>query len=167
MQVREVDTLERWNALLRRARQLVPVYRARLPPEPLTSLDQVAGLPFTTKDDFRAGYPFGTLAVPVERLVRVHMSSGTTGTPVVTGYTRADLDGWAECMEWVLRAAGVTEADIVQNAYGYGLFTGGLGFHLGAERIGCTVVPASSGVTRRQVMLLRDLGSTVLACTPS
>jgi phenylacetate-CoA ligase len=167
MQVREVDTLERWNALLLRARERVPLYRDRLPPDPLTSLDQVAGLPFTTKDDFRAGYPLGMLAVPVADVVRLHMSSGTTGRPVVTGYTRADLDGWAECMEWVLLAAAVTRADVLQNAYGYGLFTGGLGFHLGAERIGCTVVPASSGVTQRQVMLLRDLGATVLTCTPS
>ncbi|HEY4025995.1 MAG TPA: phenylacetate--CoA ligase [Candidatus Dormibacteraeota bacterium] len=167
MQVREVGILERWNALLERVRQRVPLYRERLPARRLTSLDQVADLPFTTKDDFRAGYPFGLLAVPGEQVVRVHMSSGTTGRPVVTGYTRADLDRWAECMEWVLRAGAVTETDVLQNAYGYGLFTGGMGFHMGAERIGCTVVPASSGVTQRQVMLLRDLGATVLTCTPS
>jgi phenylacetate-CoA ligase len=160
-------TLERWNALLERVRERVPFYRERLPAGRLSSLDEVADLPFTTKDDFRENYPFGLFAVPHEEVVRVHMSSGTTGRPVVTGYTRGDLDLWAECMERVYRAGGVSEADVVQNAYGYGLFTGGLGFHIGAERIGCTVVPTSSGVTQRQVMLLRDLGTTVLTCTPS
>ncbi len=163
----ETDPLERLNALLERVRQRVPLYRDRLPGGRLTSLEQVADLPFTTKEDFRRSYPFQMLAVPREQLVRLHMSSGTTGRPVVTGYTRADMERWGERMERVLRAAGVTQADVVQNAYGYGLFTGGLGIHLGAERIGCTVVPASSGVTQRQVMLLRDLGTTILACTPS
>jgi phenylacetate-CoA ligase len=167
MRLREADTLERWNALLDRTRERVPMYRDRLPAGRMTALDQVAELPFTTKDDFRRGYPFGMFAVPAEQVVRVHMSSGTTGKPVVTGYTRGDLERWAECMERVLRAADVTSADVLQNAYGYGLFTGGLGVHLGAERIGCVVVPTSSGVTQRQVMLLRDLGTTVLACTPS
>jgi phenylacetate-CoA ligase len=167
MQVREADTLTQWNAVLEHARANVPLYRDRLPPGPLASLEQIADLPFTTKDDFRAGYPFGMFAVPTERVVRVHMSSGTTGRPIVTGYTRADLDGWAERMGRVLAAAEVGPGDVLQNAYGYGLFTGGLGFHLGAERTGCLVVPTSSGVTQRQVMLLRDLGTTVLACTPS
>lgn len=167
MRLAEVDTLDRWNALLRRVRDRVPFYHDRLPAGPLTALDQVAELPFTTKDDFRHNYPFGLFAVPTQEVVRVHMSSGTTGRPVVTGYTRADLDLWSECMEWVLRAADVGPTDVVQNAYGYGLFTGGFGFHMGAERIGCTVVPTSSGVTQRQVMLMRDLGTTVLACTPS
>jgi len=167
MQVREADTLERWNALLERARERVPLYRDRLPAGRLRSLADVADLPFTVKDDFRRGYPFELLAVPAEEIVRVHMSSGTTGRPVVTGYTRSDLDRWGECMERVLLAAGATPADVLQNAYGYGLFTGGLGFHLGAERVGCVVVPTSSGVTQRQVMLLRDLGTTILTCTPS
>jgi phenylacetate-CoA ligase len=167
MQVREADTLERWNALLDLARERVPLYRDRLPAGRLRTLDDVADLPFTVKDDFRDAYPFGLFAVPAEEVVRVHMSSGTTGRPVVTGYTRADLDRWGECMERVLRAADVTPADVLQNAYGYGLFTGGLGFHLGAERAGCVVVPTSSGVTQRQVMLLRDLGTTILTCTPS
>ncbi|HSR25761.1 MAG TPA: phenylacetate--CoA ligase, partial [Candidatus Eisenbacteria bacterium] len=166
MQV-EADTLDLWNGLLDRARADVPLYRERLPPSRLTSLDQIAELPFTVREDFRRTYPFELFAAPLEQVVRVHMSSGTTGRPVVTGYTRADLDRWGECMERVYRAAGVTAADVVQNAYGYGLFTGGLGFHLGAERLGCVVVPTSSGVTQRQVMLLRDLGTTVLACTPS
>jgi phenylacetate-CoA ligase len=164
---RDAETLERLNDLLDRARERVPFYRDRLPAGRLTGLDQVAELPFTTKEDFRLTYPLGLLAVPAEQVVRVHMSSGTTGRPVVTAYTRADLDRWGECMERVLRAAGVGSSDVLQNAYGYGLFTGGLGFHIGAERIGCTVVPTSSGVTQRQVMLLRDLGTTVLTCTPS
>jgi phenylacetate-CoA ligase len=115
----------------------------------------VADLPFTTKEDFRAGYPFALFAVPAERVARVHMSSGTTGRPIVTGYTRADLDGWAERMARVLAAAEVGPGDVLQNAFGYGLFTGGLGFHMGAERAGCLVVPTSSGVTQRQVMRLR------------
>jgi phenylacetate-CoA ligase len=167
MRLVEVDDLDRWNGLLSRLRERVPFYRGRLPGGPLTDLGEVADLPFTTKDDFRRGYPFGLFAVPIHEVVRVHMSSGTTGRPVVTGYTRTDIDLWSECMEWVLQAAEVGPADILQNAYGYGLFTGGLGFHMGAERAGCTVVPTSSGVTQRQVMLLRDLATTVLTCTPS
>jgi phenylacetate-CoA ligase len=167
MQLREADILARWNAVLGHARANVPLYGERFPERPLASLEEVAELPFTTKDDFRAGYPFGLFAVPADRIVRVHMSSGTTGRPVVTGYTRADLDGWAERMARVLAAAEVGPGDVLQNAYGYGLFTGGLGFHQGAERAGCVVVPTSSGVTQRQAMLLRDLGTTVLACTPS
>jgi len=155
MKAAEPAALASWNALLDRARERVSLYRERLPAEPLTSLDQVADLPFTTKDDLREHYPLGLLAVPLDRVVRVHASSGTTGRPVVTAYTRADLDGWAECMARVLRAGEVTERDVMQNAYGYGLFTGGLGFHLGAERLGCAIVPTSSGVTQRQVMLLR------------
>src|SRR5918911_4824580 len=163
----QAEVLDRWNALLDHVRQRVPFYRERLPGGRLSSLDQVAELPFTTKDDFRAGYPFGLLAVPREQVVRVHMSSGTTGRPVVTAYTRGDLELWAECMARVLSAGGAGEADVVQNAYGYGLFTGGLGFHMGAERLGCLIIPTSSGVTQRQVMLMRDLGTTVLTCTPS
>jgi phenylacetate-CoA ligase len=167
MEVREADSLARWNAVLDHARAHVPHYRERLPAHPLASLDDVAELPFTTKDDFRAGYPFALFAVPADRVVRLHMSSGTTGRPIVTAYTSADLDNWAERMARVLAAADVGPGDVLQNAYGYGLFTGGLGFHIGAERTGCVVVPTSSGVTQRQVMLLRDLGTTVLACTPS
>ena len=167
MPLDEVETVDRWNALLDRVRERVPFYRKRLPAGRLASLDEVAELPFTTKDDLRDHYPFGLLAVPPEEVVRVHMSSGTTGKPVVTGYTRSDLDLWADRMARVLEAGDVSSSDVFQNAYGYGLFTGGFGFHMGAERIGCTVVPTSSGVTQRQVMLLRDLGTTVLTCTPS
>lgn len=167
MRAAPVDALELWNAMLERVRERVPFYRDRLPAGRLTSLDQVADLPFTTKDDFRENYPFGLLAVPRDRVVRLHMSSGTTGRPVVVGYTRGDVELWGECMERTLRSARATEADVLQNAYGYGLFTGGLGIHVGAERVGCTLVPTSSGVTQRQVMLMRDLGSTLLCCTPS
>lgn len=167
MAVAQQDTLASFNALLARLRERVPFYSERIRSDRLESLEQVADLPFTTKDDFRQNYPYGLFAVPLRDVVRIHASSGTTGRPVVTGYTRRDLELWAECMARVYRAAGVTEDDVVQNAYGYGLFTGGLGFHLGAEAIGCTVIPTSSGVTHRQVMLMRDLGTTVLTCTPS
>jgi len=161
------ELLGRWNELLDRVRATVPFYRDRLPAGRLTSLAQVSDVPFTTKEDFRANYPFGLFAVPAEQVVRVHMSSGTTGRPVVTGYTRTDLELWSECMARVLGAAGTGAADVVQNAYGYGLFTGGFGFHMGAERLGALVIPTSSGVTQRQVMVMRDLGSTILTCTPS
>jgi phenylacetate-CoA ligase len=161
------ELLGRWNELLDRVRATVPFYRDRLPAGRLTSLAQVSDVPFTTKEDFRASYPFGLFAVPAEQVVRVHMSSGTTGRPVVTGYTRTDLELWSECMARVLGAAGTGAADVVQNAYGYGLFTGGFGFHMGAERLGALVIPTSSGVTQRQVMVMRDLGSTILTCTPS
>ena len=167
MAIVEAETLGRWNSLIERARERVAFYRDRLPARGLSSLAEVAELPFTTKDDFRANYPFGLFAEPLSAIVRIHTSSGTTGKPVVTGYTRGDLEVWSECMERVLRAGAVSPADVLQNAYGYGLFTGGLGFHIGAERVGCTVVPTSSGVTQRQVMLLADLGTTVLTCTPS
>ena len=167
MAVASPTTLDALNSLFRYLRERVPFYTERLPAEPMESLDQLADVPFTTKDDFRDNYPFGLFAVPREQVVRLHMSSGTTGKPVITGFTRGDLEVWAECMERVLRMGRVTERDILQNAYGYGLFTGGLGFHIGAERIGCTVVPTSSGVTARQVMLIQDLGATVLTCTPS
>jgi len=160
-------TLDKLNALLVYLRERVPFYAARLPPQPLTRLEQLAEIPFTLKDDFRDNYPFGLFAVPLDDVVRLHMSSGTTGKPVVIGYTRDDLEIWGDCMERVLRMGAVTDHDVMQNAYGYGLFTGGLGFHIGAERIGCTVVPTSSGVTARQVMLMQDLGTTVLTCTPS
>ncbi len=167
MAVAQQDTLASFNSLLRRLRERVPFYSERLPAADLDSMDQVAELPFTTKEDFRQNYPCGLFAVPLHDVVRVHASSGTTGRPVVTGYTRQDLELWAECMTRVYEAASVTPGDVVQNAYGYGLFTGGLGFHIGAEAIGCTVIPTSSGVTQRQVMLMADLGTTVLTCTPS
>jgi phenylacetate-CoA ligase len=124
-------------------------------------------LPFTEKTDLRDNYPFGLLALPMAQVERIHASSGTTGKPTINAYSRADLDLWAEVMARTLSIAGVTSADIVHNAYGYGLFTGGLGVHIGAEKIGCAVVPISGGLTKRQVMLIEDFGATVLTCTPS
>lgn len=136
-------------------------------PEDIRSLDDIRRLPFTRKTDLVDNYPFGMFAVPLEEIVRVHATSGTTGKPIVAGYTREDLDMWAEAMARTYTLCGVTSADIVQNAYGYGLFTGGLGFHMGAERIGATVLPIATGLSQRQVMLMQDLGTTVLTCTPS
>ena len=135
--------------------------------EDVGSLDDLARLPFTEKADLREHYPFGLLAVPRDRLVRVHASSGTGGKPTMVGYTAADLDVWTEVMARCMETAGVRPGMLVHNAYGYGLFTGGLGFHQGAERLGVTVVPVSSGQTTRQATLLRDLGAQVLCCTPS
>jgi phenylacetate-CoA ligase len=160
-------TVDALNALVARLRERVPFYAERLAGKQVRSLAEVAELPFTVKDDFRDSYPYGLLAVPLDQVVRLHMSSGTTGKPVVTAYTRPDLDGWAECIERTLRFGDVTERDVFQNSFGYGLFTGGLGLHLGAERIGCAVVPTSAGVTQRQLMLLQDLGVTALSATPS
>jgi phenylacetate-CoA ligase len=140
---------------------------AGVTPDALTSLADLACFPFTQKSDLRDTYPFGLFAVPREEVLRVHASSGTTGKPTVVGYTRADLDLWADLMARTLASAGARPGDIVHNAYGYGLFTGGLGAHDGAERLGCTVVPMSGGATERQVMLMRDFGAHVLCCTPS
>lgn len=131
------------------------------------TVDQVADLPFTTKQDLRDNYPFGMLTKAPTDLVRLHASSGTTGKPTVGAYDKHDLGVWAEVMARTYTACGVTKRDIVHNAYGYGLFTGGLGFHLGAEKIGATVVPVSGGLTKRQILLMQDFGATVLTCTPS
>jgi phenylacetate-CoA ligase len=133
----------------------------------LSHLNDVEKLPFTVKDDLRDNYPFDLCAVPMKQVLRVHASSGTTGKPITGPYTAEDLNQWTECMVRNLVGAGVTGDDILQNAYGYGLFTGGLGFHQGASHLGCAVVPTSSGLTERQIMLLKDFGSTVLCCTPS
>ena len=160
----------------------VPFYRARLaeagiapgefdspdsrPPE-ARSLDDLAGLPFTRKQDLRDHYPYGLFAVPLDEVVRLHASSGTTGQLTVVGYTAADIALWADLAARALTMAGVGRGDIVHNAYGYGLFTGGLGLHYGIERVGAVAVPVSAGNTRRQVALLRDFGATALCCTPS
>ena len=136
-------------------------------PTDLRSLDDLARLPFTTKSDLRDGYPFGMLAVPKKDVVRVHASSGTTGKPTVLAYSRHDMVVWAEVMARAMTAVGVTADDVLHNAAGYGLFTGGLGIGLGAETVGATTIPASSGFTRRQLMLMEDLGATVLCCMPS
>ena len=164
--------LSRLKALVSRVAETSPFYRRKLAEAKVTaddikSLDDLCHLPLTEKSDFRDNYPFGLLAAPMEQVVRIHASSGTTGKPTVGAYTRADLDLWAEVMARTLSMAGVTSQDIVHNAYGYGLFTGGLGVHIGAEKIGCAIVPISGGLTKRQVMLLEDFGATVLTCTPS
>jgi phenylacetate-CoA ligase len=133
----------------------------------IKSLEDLAKLPFTVKTDLRDNYPFGLCAVPMSELVRIHASSGTTGKPITGPYTADDVDHWAECMARNLYAAGIRSSDICQNAYGMGLFTGGLGFHQGANKIGAAVIPASSGQTERQVLLMQDFGSTALFATPS
>ena len=136
-------------------------------PEDLKTLEDLSKFPFTVKTDLRDNYPFGLCAVPLAQLVRIHASSGTTGKPITGPYTANDLEQWTECMARNLFSAGVRSNDICQNAYGMGLFTGGLGFHQGATRIGCAVIPISSGMTERQVMIMQDFGSTVLFATPT
>jgi phenylacetate-CoA ligase len=170
----EALQLERLRATVDRILAAVPAGRARLheagvrSARDLGSLDDLRGLPFTSKSDLREHYPFGLLAVPREQLVRVHASSGTGGKPTVVGYTRHDLeDVWTAVMARSMATAGVRAGMVVHNAYGYGLFTGGLGFHQGGERLGATVVPVSGGMTERQVLLLQDLGGQALASTPS
>jgi len=150
----------------------VPFYRKKLDeagvkPADIQSLKDVARLPFTTKDEMRETYPYGLLAVDESDIVEVHTSSGTTGTPVVDAYTLKDIDTWSEAMARTLAMAGTTAGDVVQNAYGYGLFTGGLGVHYGARRIGANVIPISAGNTKRQIMVMRDFRTNVLTCTPS
>ena len=169
---REALQLHRLKDLVTRLSERVPLYRDRLSAVgvkagDIRSLADLARLPFTVKDDFRQTYPYGLLAVPMEDVIRVHASSGTTGKPTVVAYTRQDVDTWSEVMARTLMAGGVGRGDVVHNAYGYGLFTGGLGFHYGAERVGAAVVPMSGGFTDRQLMALRDFGSSVLCCTPS
>ncbi len=163
---------KRLRDLVDRVYAAVPFYRHRLDEAgwkagDLRGLEDLQHLPFTGKDDLRETYPFGLFAVPMERVVRVHASSGTTGKPTVVGYTRRDIDTWAELMARTLACGGTTKGDVVHNAYGYGLFTGGLGAHYGAEKIGATVIPISGGNTKRQIMLMQDFGSTILLCTPS
>lgn len=160
--------LDRLRRLLERLAADVPFYRNALDGiGPLNRLDDLASLPFTTKQALREHYPFGLLAAPLERIVRVHASSGTTGKPTVVAYTEGDMSLWGELMARVLTSGGVTSKDIVHNAYGYGLFTGGLGFGLGSETVGATTVPASAGQTERHLMLMEDFGATVLCATPS
>lgn len=168
----EVLQLERLKELVRRIYSAVPPYRtkmdeARVRPEDITGLNDLKKLPFTTKDDLRDNYPFGLFTVTLDDIVRIHASSGTTGKPTVVGYTRKDIDTWAEVMARTLACGGATHTDVVHNAYGYGLFTGGLGAHYGAEKLGATVIPISGGNTKRQIMVMQDFGSTVLLSTPS
>jgi len=150
----------------------VPYYRhkmqeAGIGPEKVKSIDDLWKLPFTTKQDLRDNYPFGLFAVPMTEIVRIHGSSGTTGKPTVVGYTRDDIAIWSEVMARTLTCAGANRNDFIQIAYGYGLFTGGLGLHYGGEKIGASVIPISGGNTRRQIQIMHDFGSTVIACTPS
>jgi phenylacetate-CoA ligase len=164
--------LARLQATLRHAYDRVPHYRAAFEragarPEDCRSLADLARFPFTTKADLRDNYPFGLFAVPREQVVRIHASSGTTGRPTVVGYTRNDIDTWATVMARSIRAAGGRPGDIVHIAYGYGLFTGGLGAHYGAEKLGCTVVPMSGGQTEKQVQLIRDFEPDIIMVTPS
>ncbi|GGV04235.1 phenylacetate-coenzyme A ligase [Streptomyces filipinensis] len=170
-ELRELQ-LERLRTTLRHAYDNVPFYResfdkAGVRPEDCRSLADLVRFPFTTKADLRDNYPYGMFAVPRERIRRLHASSGTTGRPTVVGYTDSDLSMWADMVARSIRAAGGRPGDIVHVAYGYGLFTGGLGAHYGAERLGCTVVPASGGMTARQVQLIRDLQPSVIMVTPS
>lgn len=164
--------LERLSWSLRHAYENVPFYRAQFDaagvhPSDLKSLSDLAKFPFTVKTDLRDHYPFGLFAVPREKLARIHGSSGTTGKPIVVGYTQADIDMWADVMARSIRAAGVRPGQMVHVAYGYGLFTGGLGAHYGAERLGCTVVPMSGGMTERQVQLIHDFKPDAIMVTPS
>ena len=164
--------LERLKAQAARVYEKVPFYRQAfqergITPDSIRSLADLPRLPFTVKQDFRDNYPTGLVAVPMEQVCRVHASSGTTGKPVIAPYTANDLRMWTEVMARTLTCAGMTKDDVVQNCYGYGLFTGGLGFHYGGERVGATVIPTSTGNTKRQLMLIEDLGTTVITCTPS
>jgi phenylacetate-CoA ligase len=174
MPVRERERLqlERLRRAVKTAYDNVPFFRkkfteAKLGPEDIRTLKDITRIPFTTKADLREGYPFGMFAVPRREIVEVHTSSGTTGKPVVTGYTRGDIDLWSEVMARCLTMAGATEEDTIQNCYGYGMFTGGMGVHYGAQRIGATVVPISAGNTKRQLEIMLDFGTTVITCTPS
>ncbi len=164
--------LQRLKWSVKHAYENVPMYRQRFDeagvhPDDLQTLSDLAKFPFTYKDDLRANYPFGLFAVPREQIVRVHASSGTTGKPTVVGYTRRDIDMWANLVARSMRASGTKPGDIVHIAYGYGLFTGGLGAHYGAERLNCTVVPVSGGMTERQVMLIQDFKPSTIMVTPS
>lgn len=168
----EALQLYRLRKTAERVYSTVPFYKevfdkAGVHPDQIRSLEDLRRLPFTNKIDLRDNYPFGLFTLPLHEVVRIHASSGTTGKPTVVGYTRRDIETWSVLMARTLSCAGVQKGDVVQNAYGYGLFTGGLGFHYGAEKLGATVIPISGGNTKRQIMLMEDFGSTVLTCTPS
>lgn len=164
--------LERLEATLNRVYLNVPFYHKKfnelkIDPDNIRSLDDLRKLPFTTKDDLRDNYPYGLFAIPLREVVRIHASSGTTGLSTVVGYTRNDIKTWSNLVARVLTAGGVTKDDVVQIAFGYGLFTGGFGLHYGAERVGASVIPISSGNTKRQVKIMQDFKTTALICTPS
>jgi len=168
----EALQLRRLQALVENVYARVPLYKqkfdeAGIKPEDIKSLSDLAKLPFTYKQDMRDSYPYGMFAVPQEQVVRIHASSGTTGKPTVVGYTRRDIETWSEIMARTMSGAGVGKGDILQNAYGYGLFTGGLGAHYGAEKCGASVIPISGGNSKKQLMIMKDFGSTAISCTPS
>lgn len=162
----------RLSQTVRKVYNNVPYYRERMEkagvtPDDIHSIEDLKKLPFTMKQDLRDTYPYGLFAVPMEDVVRVHASSGTTGKQIVVGYTQHDLDVWSECCARALTAAGATNKDFMHVSYGYGLFTGGLGLHGGAEKVGMTVIPVSTGNTNRQINIIKDFGSTYICCTPS
>jgi len=168
----EALQLKRLKSTIEQVYATVSFYKKKLDekgikPSDIQSLQDLRRLPFTTKADLRDNYPFGLFSVPMENVMRIHATSGTTGKPIVVGYTRRDIDIWAELMARTLSCAGVHKGDIVHNAFGYGLFTGGLGFHYGAEKIGASVIPISGGNTKRQVTIMKDFGPTAITCTPS
>ncbi len=168
----EALQLKRLQQTLARVCATVPFYKQRfakagIAPGMVRCLDDLRRLPFTLKQDMRDNYPYGLFAVPLDQIVRIHASSGTTGKPTVVGYTKRDIDTWAELMARSFAAAGATRGDVIHNAYGYGLFTGGLGAHYGAERLGASVIPMSGGNTQKQMMIMQDFGSSVITCTPS
>ncbi len=168
----EALQLKRLQNVLERVYANVPFYKSSfakkgVKPSDVKCLDDLQRLPFTTKQDMRDSYPYDLFAAPMEEIVRIHASSGTTGKPTVVGYTHKDISTWTDLMARSFVAAGAHKGDIIHNAYGYGLFTGGLGAHYGAERLGASVIPISGGNTKRQIMIMQDFGSTVLTCTPS
>ena len=171
-EVLEILQLKRLQQVVSRVYHTVGFYRksfdeAGVSPEDIKSLDDLRRFPFTTKQDLRDNYPFGMFAVPMSSVVRLHASSGTTGRSTVVGYTKRDIETWSELMARCFVAAGLTKNDMIHNAYGYGLFTGGLGVHYGAEKLGASVIPMSGGNTKRQIMILQDFGPTAICCTPS
>ncbi|MBC8595465.1 phenylacetate--CoA ligase family protein [Qingrenia yutianensis] len=164
--------LKRLKETVERIYSNVPYYKKKLDeagvtPDSIKSLDDLKRIPFTTKDDLRENYPFGLFASPMKDIVRIHASSGTTGKPTVVGYTKNDLDTWSEAIARLACAAGATEDDIAQISFGYGLFTGGFGLHYGLEKVGLAIIPASTGNTEKQIMLMKDFGTTLLVSTPS
>ncbi|MEA4957911.1 Phenylacetate-coenzyme A ligase [bioreactor metagenome] len=170
-ELRELQ-LKKLQKTVKESYENVPYYNKKYSefgvfPEDIETLEDIIKLPFTIKDDLREGYPFGMFAVPPKKIVEVHSSSGTTGKPVVSGYTRKDLDNWGEIMARGLNMMGIHEEDIIQNTHGYGLFTGGFGVHYGAQKVGSIVVPISTGQTRRQIEIMKDFGTTALIFTPS
>ena len=172
VQEREELQLKRLQEVVKQAYDNVPYYRDRfdqegVTPEDIQTLEDIEKLPFTSKSDLRDAYPFGMFAVHGDDIVEVHTSSGTTGKPTVSGYTEKDIDIWSEVMARALSMAGATRKDVIQNCYGYGLFTGGLGVHYGTQKVGATVIPISAGNTQRQIEIMQDFQTTIITCTPS